>query len=80
MAGWPRTEGVSGSLLEGGLTGLLPLERRQLVDLLIASARQPFQNVFEISVGLDTVQPAVFDQLCSATRSGAAAMTGGRAR
>ena len=62
MAGWPRAEEVSGSLLEGGLTGLLPLEWRQLVDFPIGGVRQPFQHVFEISVGLDAVQPAVLDQ------------------
>ena len=47
MAGWPSAEGVSGSLFEGGLTGLLPLERRQLVDFPIGGARQSFQHVFE---------------------------------
>jgi hypothetical protein len=62
MAGWPRAEGVSGSLFEGGLSGLLPLERRQLVDFLISGVRQPLQHVLEISVRLDTVQPAVLDQ------------------
>jgi len=46
-------EEVSGSLFEGGLTGLLPLERRQLVDFAIGGVRQPFQHVFEIRVGLD---------------------------
>jgi hypothetical protein len=47
MAGWPRAEGISRSLFEGGLTGLLPLERRQLVDFPIGGARQSFQHVFE---------------------------------
>src|SRR5512141_1841330 len=62
MAGWPRAEEILGSLFEGGLTGLLPLEWRQLVDFPISGMRQSLQHVFEICVGLDAVQPTVLDQ------------------
>ena len=39
MTGWPRAGGISGCLFEDGLTGLLPLERRQLIDLPIGGVR-----------------------------------------
>ena len=62
MAGWPRADEILGSLFEWSLTGLFPLERRQLGDLPIGGVRQALQHIFEISVGLDAVQPAVLDQ------------------
>lgn len=42
--------------------GFLPVERRELFDLPVGHAGQPFQHVFEILLGIDAVHPAVLYQ------------------
>jgi hypothetical protein len=48
MAGWRSAEGDSGSLLEFRLAGFLPVERRQLGDLLVGRKRVRNGSVLSI--------------------------------
>ena len=62
MAGWRGAEGDSGGLLEFRLAAFLPVERRQLGDLLVGRCWQVLQHVFEIGVRINAVQPAVLNE------------------
>jgi hypothetical protein len=59
MNGWRGAEGNSGGPFEFRLAGFLPVEQRQLGDLLVGRRGQALQDVFEIGIGFDAVQPAV---------------------
>jgi hypothetical protein len=62
MRGWRGAEGNSSGLLELGLAGFLPVDRRQLGHLLVGRRGQALQHVFEIGIGFEGVEPAVLDQ------------------
>ena len=51
-----------GGQLGLSLAGFLPVERRQLADLLVGRGGQALQHVFEVGVRFHTVAPAVFEQ------------------
>src|SRR5271155_1186420 len=62
MRGWRAAAATSSGQLDLLLTGLLPIERRQLTDFLVGRAGQALQHVFEVAIRFHAVALAVFDQ------------------
>ena len=62
MRGWRVAAVISSGQLHLLLTGRLPVERRQLADLVVGRVGQALQHVFEIGVRFHAVAPTVFDQ------------------